>query len=223
MAKQKPETEVILEDLQNKYMETRDPQVWKEMFDIMIKYARSLTLKINKGKVYLEPEHVLGVATDAAIKIMERYSDPEFKITHSFAGLLKWKVIESLYGGWEEEAHLSLNYVFQEDSSTKTELGDLQSKIHATSLTPELVTELKEDDAENLIFTLNNILKEYDEACNSYRSSLIGRAYLLLWLRKSKIRHAPSLFKRYIDLPPKEEEILDLLLLEIRNRLTLTN
>lgn len=221
MAKQKPETEVLLENLQDKYLETRDPQVWKEMFDIMIKYARSLTLKINKGKVYLEPEHVLGVATDAAIKIMERYADPEFKITHSFAGLLKWKVIESLYGGWEEEANLSLNYVFQEDSSTKTELGDLQSKIHANSLTPELTVELKEDEIANLTHTLDNIIKEYDEACNSYRASILGRTYLLLWLRKSKIRHAPALFKKYIELSPKEEEILDLLLLEIRNRLTL--
>ena len=223
MAKQKPETEVLLEDLQTKFLETRDPQIWKEMFEIMIKYARSLTLKINKGKVYLEPEHVLGVATDAAIKIMERYSDPDFKITHSFAGLLKWKVIESLYGGWEEEAHLSLNYVFQEDSSAKTELGDLQSKINVTSLTPELVTELKENDVENFTFTLNNILKEYDEACDSYRASLLGRTYLLLWLRKSKIRHAPTLFKKYVSLSPKEEEVLDLLLLEIRNRLSLLN
>lgn len=220
MSKQKPETETILEDLQTKFLETRDPQVWKEMFDIMIKYARSLTLKINKGKVYLEPEHVLGVATDAAIKVMERYAKPDFKITHSFAGLLKWKVIESLYGDREEDTHLSLNYVFQEDSSTKTELGDLQDKVHASALTPELMLE-PENNIDTLIFTLNNVLKEYDEACNSYRSSLIARTYLLLWLRKSKIRHAPAIFKRYISLNPKEEEALDLLLLEIRNRLSL--
>ena len=101
MAKQKPETEIRLSELQDIYLTTRDPEAWREMFDTMIKYARSLTLKVNRGKVYLDPEHVLAVATDSAIKIMERYNQPNFRIEHSFGGLLRWKVLESLYGNWE--------------------------------------------------------------------------------------------------------------------------
>lgn len=223
MAKQKPETEQKLEELQTIYLETRDAQIWKEMFDIMIKYARSLTLKVNKGKVFLEPDHVLGVATDAAIKVMERYNDPNFKIDHSFAGLLRWKVIESLYGGWEEDVHLSLNFIMQEDASSKVELGDLQEKLGATTLGANFTVELDEDSFDDLVAVVKDILKEFDLACDNYRLTLLSRLYLLLLLRKSKIRHSLSIFKRYLNLTPKEEEVLDLLLLEVRNRLSLVS
>jgi len=223
MAKQKPETEQKLEELQTIYLETRDTQIWKEMFDIMIRYARSLTLKVNKGKVFLEPDHVLGVATDAAIKVMERYNDPTFKIDHSFAGLLRWKVIESLYGGWEEDVHLSLNFIMQEDASSKVELGDLQEKLGATTLGANFTVELDEASFDDLVAVVKDILKEFDLACDNYRLTLLSRLYLLLLLRKSKIRHSLSIFKRYLNLTPKEEEVLDLLLLEVRNRLSLVS
>lgn len=222
--KAKPETEIILESLQTKFLETRDPEIWKEMFEIMVQYARSLTLKQSRGKVFLDPDHVLGVATDATIKVMERYNQPDFLISHSFAGLLRWKVIESLYSGWKEEANTSINLVFPESSSNKVELGDLQEKLHITPLTPSLALSEEAENNEDLVLqTLKNVITEYDAAVGSYRLSLLARAYLLLWLRKSKVRNAPISFKKYLKLSPREEEALDLLLLEIRNRLSLTS
>ncbi len=236
MAKQKPETEIKLAELQEIYLTTHDPAAWREMFEIMIKYARSLTLKVNKGKVYLDPEHVLAVATDSAIKIMSRYSqivDPAkpidldappvvpstFRIEHSFGGLLRWKVLESLYGNWEEEAHLSLNAIIGDDSGNKTELGDLQDKMHLQTLGPQFTVEMDETKLEDLRKNIKAILIEFDIAVDSYRVSLAARLYLLLTLRKSKIRQSANLFKQFIQLTPKEEQVLDLLLLEIRNRL----
>lgn len=239
MAKQKPETEIRLSELQEIYLTTHDPAAWREMFEIMIKYARSLTLKINKGKVYLDPEHVQAVATDSAIKIMARYNhedpanpkivDPllppiapsNFRIEHSFGGLLRWKVLESLYGNWEEEAHLSLNAIVGDDSGNKTELGDLQDKMHLQSLGSQFTVELDESKLEDLTISIRSILSEFDIAVDSYRMTLAARLYLLLTLRKSKIRQSANLFKQCIKLEPKEEQALDLLLLEIRNRLCL--
>jgi hypothetical protein len=236
MAKAKPETEIKLSELQEIYLKTRDPAAWREMFEIMIKYARSLTLKVNKGKVYLDPEHVLAVATDSAIKIMSRYDqivdpnkpvDPNappvvpstFRIEHSFGGLLRWKVLESLYGNWEEEAHLSLNAIIGDDSGNKTELGDLQDKMGLKALGPQFTVEMDETKLEDLRKSIRSILVEFDIAVDSYRLSLAARLYLLLTLRKSKIRQSANLFKQFIQLAPKEEQALDLLLLEIRNRL----
>ncbi len=221
MAKTKPETEIRLSELQDRYLATKDPEAWQEMFDIMIKYARSLTLKVNKGKVYLDPEHVLAVATDSAIKIMERYNQPTFKIEHSFGGLLRWKVLESLYGNWEEESHISLNTIVGDDSGTKTELGDLQDKIHLHPLSPRFVTEIDESKLENVAEGIRDVLREFDTAANSYILSLHARLYALLIFRKSKVRQSISLFKQAIDVDAKEEQVLDLLLLEIRNRLSL--
>jgi len=223
MAKQKPETEIRLSELQDIYLATRDEAAWREMFETMIKYARSLTLKVNKGKVYLDPEHVLAVATDSAIKIMARYDQPGFKIEHSFGGLLRWKVLESLYGNWEEESHLSLNAIIGDDSGNKTELGDLQDKMHLQSLGSQFTVELDESKLEDLSESIRDILNEFDAAVDSYRLSTLARLYLLLTLRKSKVRQSATLFKQFAQLDPKEEQVLDLLLLEIRNRLCLVS
>ncbi len=223
MAKQKPETEIRLSELQEIYLTTRDPEAWREMFDTMIKYARSLTLKVNRGKVYLDPEHVLAVATDSAIKIMERYNQPNFRIEHSFGGLLRWKVLESLYGNWEEESHMSLNAIVGDDSGNKTELGDLQDKMNLHPLSPAFSVEMDESQFENIIDNVRDIIEEFDYAVDSYRLSILARLYILLTFRKSKVRQSIASFKQYASLNIKEEQALDLLLLEIRNRLCLVS
>lgn len=223
MAKQKPETEIRLSELQEIYLTTRDPEAWREMFDTMIKYARSLTLKVNRGKVYLDPEHVLAVATDSAIKIMERYNQPNFRIEHSFGGLLRWKVLESLYGNWEEESHMSLNAIVGDDSGSKTELGDLQDKMNLHPLSPAFSVEMDETQFESIIDNVRDIIEEFDYAVDSYRLSLLARLYILLTFRKSKVRQSIASFKQYASLDIKEEQALDLLLLEIRNRLCLVS
>lgn len=235
MAKAKPETEIKLSELQETYLATRDPEVWREMFTLMIQYARSLTLKVNKGKVFLEPEHILAVATDSAIKIMERYPDPKapldpaappntFRIEHSFAGLLRWKVLESLYGNWEEDAHTSLNAIVGDDSGNKTELVDLQDKMHIQPVgSAQVPTELDVAKLEDLTDNIKDIFAEFDGAADSYRLSLCARLYILLIFRKSKVRQSANLFKQCVQLEPKEEQALDLLLLEIRNRLSLVS
>lgn len=223
MAKQKPKTEIELAELQDQYLATKDENIWRKMFDIMISYARSFVLKATKGKTFLDPDHVQAVATDAAIKIMKRYHDDKtFYIDRSFGGLLRWKVIESLYGDYQEDNHLSLNYVVSEEGGHVTELGDLQASIGFSTTSAEVSDEpiLDKIMADELGRTVGLVLEEFDDAVDSYRLSLLGRLYLLLMMRKSKVRHSLNIFKRYAKMGPKEEEALDLLILEIRNRLT---
>lgn len=222
MAKRKPATEIRLTDLQEQYLATRNEGVWQEMFSIMIQYARSLVLKATKGRVFLDPDHVMGVATDAAIKIMRRYhDDPDFLIEHSFGGFLRWKVIESLYGDRQEESHLSLNHIVSGEGGQVTELGDLQSSIGFHTSTGIISDEPILDGvlAREMYYVVREVLSEFDTAVDNYRLSLLARVLVLLLVRKSKIRHSMNIFHRIIHMKPKEEEALDLLLLEIRNRL----
>lgn len=225
MAKKKPLTEIKLGELQEQYLATRDEKVWQEMFSIMIQYARSLVLKATKGKVFLDPDHVIGVATDAAIKIMRRYhDDPDFLIDRSFGGLLRWKVVESLYGDRQEESHLSLNHIVSEEGGHVTELGDLQASIgfHTSTNVDSDEPILDGILLQEMYTVVREVLDEFDLAVDNYRLSLLARLFVLLSIRKSKIRHSVNIFKRHIHLRPKEEEAIDLLMLEIRNRLVIT-
>jgi hypothetical protein len=225
MAKDKPKplTEIQLMDLQTKLLACRDEDTWQGMFTIMISYSRSLLLKINKGKVYLEPSHVLGVATDAAIKIMRRYTeDPSFKIDASFAGLLHWKVIESLYGNYEEETNVSWNHIISTESGHVTELGDLQSILDDSEL--DAMKRYEPDynvlSTEVLSNIVTTVIKDFDGAVDNYRLSLLGRAFVLLILRQPRARKAPEAFKQHLAKNTKEEEVLDLLLLEIKAKMS---
>jgi hypothetical protein len=152
---------------------------------------------------------------------MERYNQPNFRIEHSFGGLLRWKVLESLYGNWEEESHMSLNAIVGDDSGNKTEVGDLQETMNLHPLSPAFSVEMDESQFENIIDNVRDIIEEFDYAVDSYRLSMLARLYILLTFRKSKVRQAVSSFKQYASLNIKEEQALDLLLLEIRNRLCL--
>lgn len=219
--KPKPETELKLDALQADFLETRSKEAWEEMFHLLIIYARSLLLKINKGKVYIPPEKVLAVATDAAMKVLEKYSDPTFKIQASFAGLLHWKVIESLYGKYKDEINISLNQTVgkRDDGDSNTELGDLQEKAgFSTFLSNQITPEESFPHEGEVIRTVSKLLDEFDEAVSSPKLSFLGRAYLLLTLRRSKVRFAATRFLRVADITPKEEKTLELLVLEFHNR-----
>jgi hypothetical protein len=48
----KPETEIRLEQIQEVYLTTRSEESWGEMFHLLIVYARSILLKVNKGESF---------------------------------------------------------------------------------------------------------------------------------------------------------------------------
>ena len=101
--KPKPESEIKLTELQDKWFQTNDKIYLSEMFEIIVNYARSLCLKINRGKVFIDPDRLYGIAVDSAISFMKNYNDKDFRIHASFAGLLRFKVLENLYGNYKQD------------------------------------------------------------------------------------------------------------------------
>jgi len=216
----KPETEIRLTDMQDIYLANpKDEENFHKYFILLKAYARSLALKEIKTKIYLEPDHIEGVAVEAVLKLFNQYRKPGWKVWGSFAGALRWKVVEALYQDAEEESSKSLNLYIGDDSTR--ELGDILEKIGATVLWKQ-----DGDDPQDAFLRNHNssaaevfeILKEATEAL-PYRLSLLFHAYLLIRLRRPKTRLTLPAFKEFF-LDAKAEEAFELLLLEIRNRVT---
>ena len=216
----KPKTELELDALQKEYLETKSEVAWKKMYEIMVSYARSLTLKMTKGRKFLDGDHILGVAVDSATKIMSRYlTQEDFYIKDSFGGLLKWKVLETLYDAKQRKADgvLSLNQTMSRGNSDNTaELGDLSEKFHLQSFSPleSYEPELAIDTAEDFFKIVQKTLKDFDQAV-PYRLRVLARAYLLLFLRKSHAKNWRESFEKTFALNFKESAAMATLIDEI--------
>jgi len=234
----KPVTEVCLSELQEKYLTTRECKIetvegdqrivnydkspfYKEMFQKMVPYARSLILKQTKGKIFLPPDIVDAAAVDSTIKLMTQYNRPGFLIDRSFAGYLYFKIKETLYNDklQKEDRVASLNSII-ETKSNSIELGDLAETLNFTYMFRPGDDKTVEDPA-NYLFN-----KEHDAirsaltvtqdvfATSSLKTAMKVVIGVLQFIRKS------STYKIYVNsLKEEEESILNLSLLELRNRL----
>jgi hypothetical protein len=217
--KPKPETEVRLEELQAAYMaDPEDMEVFHKYFILLKAYARSLALKEIKTKVFLEPDHIDGVATEAVLKLFNQYRKEGWKVWGSFAGVLRWKVVEALYENAEEESSQSLNLSVGEEAGG-SELVDILDRIGAKPLWKKESDNPQDIYIENYDSSATEVLAVLNEGTQvmSYRQSLLFHAYLLLRLRRPKTRLTLPAFKAYF-LNTQEENAFELLLLEIRNR-----
>lgn len=217
--KPKPITEVKLDALQEAYLNDRsNKKVFDEYFLLLKVYARSLALQeIKRKKIYLPPERVDEVATEATILLLSQYRKEEWRIWGSFAGALRWKVVEALYGDANEDQTTSLNLSVGDDGSQ--EMMDILTKIGGTLLWHEA----EDDPQAYLIKTfdvtkseIETVLQEASEVL-PYRLTILFHVYLLLQLRRPKTRLTLPSFKKFF-LDNKSEEVFDLLMLEIRNR-----
>lgn len=224
---QKPATEVKLSELQEKYLQSRNIEEYdksphyREMFEVMVPYARSLILKQMKGKVFLPPDIVDAASVDSTIKLMTQYSRPEFLIDRSFAGYLFFKIKETLYNDrlQKEDTTVSLNSII-ETKSKNVELGDLAETLNFTYMfrpendsssdDPALYLFNREHDAiRSAVSVIEDVFTS-----SSLRISMKVAIGVLQFIRKS-----PT-YKKYVEtLSEEEETILNLALLELRNRL----
>lgn len=215
--KPKPETEVKLELLQEEYM-TNPEVVLNEYFLLLKSYARSICLKEIKGKIYLDPDRVEEVAVEATLKLLAQYKKADWKVWGSFFGAIRWKVVEALYEDAEEESNISMN-LYVGDSTR--ELGDILDKIGAQTLWKR-DSEDPQDSffrfADVSISEIKKVIAEAAEVLDA-RQQILFSAYLLLKLRRPKARLVFPAFSEYF-LTTKEEEAFELLLLEIRNRVS---
>ena len=216
----RPPTENQLFLLQKKYLKTRDPKVWSEMFSITHAYARSMVLKRNKGKKFMTPDIVEDKATTAALAFMTQYlNNRDFYVGGSFAGMLKWKVIESLYKDYTEEHHNSLDDIIS-DTSNNT-LEDNQERVGFKNILCNYDTfgaadAFIDEDKTHIIIDVLNELEMHSEL--DIHSVLLVYFYLIICLRHPKNRHSKNMFiKMFTDF--KSNNIIDLVFLELRNRM----
>ena len=218
------ETELRLQELQEKFL---DPNGCSkadkdEFFLVMRMYARSITLQMIKSKgLVLPPERVDEVCTDATLAILKQYQKVGWKIEASFAGALRWKVIESLYGPQNEESHYSLNTTFSDDTDSK-EMLDLVSSSSLPWSNDSYCDDPEETTFNQYSAVVEEVNRLLDEAYEilDYRLYVRFLPWLLLNIRKTRARNVMQTFTSCF-LTSREESAFELLLLELRNRLSI--
>lgn len=223
-----PETELRLRDLQSQYLQDKNnTQVRDEFFLMLRDYARSLTLqRIKRSAIFLPPERVDEICTDATLDLMEQYSKEGWFVDSSFAGLLFWKVQRAMYGQQDDEKNSSLNVTF-DDSDNSKEIIDIVSYNSTlgwnTTVTSydDTINHFDDDFLSEVNTSFNEVTSVVDEAFDilPYRVFMRFVPWLVLQFRKPKTRNIQSLFFK-LYLTNKEENAFDILLLEIYNRIS---
>jgi hypothetical protein len=222
-----PKTELELQQLQELYLKDRNNQeVIDKYFFLLRVYARSIALKVIKRKgIYLPPERVDEISTDATLLLLDQYSKEGWKVTVSFAGILIWKVYEAMYDQAEDEQNSSLNTTFTSDKDSK-EVIDMVGSGSCLPWTVTMHGQVLEDNPSNLLAkTVNVAFSEISGVIEEayqvlpYKTFMRFVPWLVLKIRKAKTRNIESLFKR-LYLTSKEEDAFDILLLEIHNRVS---
>lgn len=220
-----PRTELECRRLQELFLSPDCPSSVKDEFFLLLRtYARSIALKqIKRTSIYLLPERVDEIATDATLAVMKQYQTPGWHIEASFAGILYWKVIEAMYAPAKEEQTSSLNFKFSDDQNSK----ELSDAIDSGTVLPWQMNAgehtIPDDPAEQLGYTVNIAYEEISEIIDEAYLMLPFETYmkfvpwLLLQIRKPKTRNIKALFTKLF-LSSKEENAMDILLLEVRNR-----
>jgi hypothetical protein len=229
--KSKPITEIALEKIQALYLNGREPKYLIQLYEELYPYVRSLLLKFIKNKVFLQPEVVADVSKDICLLVLDKYRNkPEFKIESSFAGYVKFKIMEILYSPqkvWEERT-VSLNTYLSGDKKDKgktVELGDMPETLKFDYLFPTVSANPEEtffkEDATTAISsvwtTFTDLFSAQNDTDSNTRKVLLVSLALLIYFRKDMTSLAK--FKQTFIEAGVSSELYDLALLEIRNRL----
>jgi hypothetical protein len=234
-SKQKPATELLLTKLEKEYLEEREIRagngtpsdieirLYHQMFKELVPYARSLILKKTKGKIFLPPDIVEETALESTVKFMSQYEKPDFRTRASFAGLLSFKVLESLYGPKIKAADkiTSLNEHIENGKSRETELGELSESYNFTYLFRPYDNDIIDDPA-NYLFNketdaINNIMTVIRDL---FKCTTLHQFYIICICICQFIDKAKTIEKfQELFFTPEIKEVYEIALLEIRNRL----
>lgn len=217
----KPETEQELLTLQAEYLKTRDQAIWQKMFGICWSYMKSLILQRiqKKAEGYKDPEIVDDRTTSATLAFMSQYlTRPDFEVGTSFAGMMKWKIVEVLYKDKNPKKKggepISLSLEISDDG--KATLEDLIAAEGPVYSPEDAICQ------RNSYEIIDEILKELDDTLDCENREYIRnivRLYIVLCMRHPKNRHAKKMFLDKWAKNYKIEKLIDYVMLEIRNRL----
>ena len=233
--KDKPETEQKLFKLQDTYLSLRykDPEAandaWKEMFSLIHDYAASLLKQRLKNKTFISPDEVEDKTTMATINFMSQYLyRKNYKVGASFAGMLKFKVIEALYKAKNDEKNISLNLSIKDTDTELSELINIDKcefeDFNMNQSDKKTIDNIIEKDS--VMSIIKKMLVDVDNALDSniediYEEQYLAvmfRLFLLLQFKKSKKTDTKRFF---LELFPdhKMVEFLELSFMELYNRL----
>lgn len=223
---QPPETEIKCQQLQEQYLQPDCPQSVKDEYFLLLRtYARSITLKEIKHKgIFLPPERVDEICTDAVLLILRQYRKEGWSIRASFAGALYWKVVEAMYGKADEEMVYSLNTTFTSDQDSKEVMDLVGSDSEMPWQQGQGREPVSDDPADSITAQVNVAYDEIEDLINQayeilpYPTFMRFLPWLLLQLRKPRTRNIQQLFDN-LYLTNKESNAFDILWLEIRNRI----
>lgn len=233
----KPQTEQELFALQRDYLAIRDldeekgKEIWKQMFSIIYDYSVSLLKQRLKNKTYITPDEVADKSTMATINFMNQYlTRKNFRVGASFAGMLKFKVVEALYKNKNDERNLSLNITINDTDTELSNLIDIE-KLSDNEMCTDSSKSIM-DDIINQDFiknTIKKLFKDVDELLDQniediYQEQYIAvlfRMLLFLQLKKSKKIDTKRAFLDFFKDNPQIDEFLELSFMELYNRLKL--
>lgn len=223
-----PETEVRLQELQAQFRADRNnKEVLHEFFSLIRVYARSLALKeIKRNNIYLAPERVDEISTDATLAVFKQYEKPEWSIESSFAGILYWKIREAMYSQAKDEQVYSLNAKFDADDSESKEILDIVGSNVGLPWQVGMTAFADSADRpeEELIQSINVAYDEIEEIIEQaydmlpYPTFIKFLPWLVLRFRKPRARNCYSTFDRLF-LTNKEENAFEILFLEVHDRI----
>lgn len=220
------ETEARCQQLQEEYLKPDCPQEIKDEFFLYLReYAQSIALKVIKRLgIFLPPSRVDEIKTDATLLLMSQYSKPGWKVMASFAGAIYWKVMDAMYKQADDERNSSIDFKFTEDSNSKELVDIIDSGTAlpwqaAMGLEPVVDGNPENSIEQGISVAYEEIEELIDEAYEMlpYPTFLKFVPWLILQIRKPRTRNINLLFKKTF-LSSKEENALDILLLETRNR-----
>lgn len=222
---EKPVTEIKLELLQDKWRKENDQVAYQEMFEILVQYSRSIILKMTRGKKFLNPDYVFNKAVDATIKFLEQYEkNPDYHVDYSFGGVLRYKVLECLYGPKERKIDdiTSINSFISNMDDEFNELEELQIKLDMqpvwspNSSIQDPVYAIYHTEETAMHTVLSVIHDMYNKNFN-WREVMLLMIAVLQTFRKCKT--LPLFLDTYLNTKDLRDGY-DLTMLEIHNRLS---
>ena len=126
----KPVQERILFKLQLKYLDTDREEFYTQLVKEAFPYIKSLFLKIYKKRMDVFSESIDYYVDNALSFLVEEYlMDPLFRIEISFAGYIKYKLRQALYGKIEKANIKTDSLDYQHKDSHYVEYEDVKFKM----------------------------------------------------------------------------------------------
>jgi len=179
----KPEKERQLFVIQDKFLDNgRNPEILGEMQPILLSYVKFLLLKMLRGKRKLTAYEIDIKVNEVIERLVIYYLQyPEWKISSSFAGILKFGIIEVLYGGKKHDQVLSLNHKIGEKKDKElneliiNKIGEDNLSIHHEYLIKNNI--LVKHLMKYIVDFLNVV--RFEEGEKYYLYTLMGVRFLL--------------------------------------------